>query len=691
MGARVGVDVGGTNTDLVLESERGVFVHKVQSTPEDQSVGVLKGLLELCEMAGVTREDIDVVVHGTTVATNITIEHNGAEVGMLTTRNFRDILHIARHKRPHNFSLHFDVPWQSRPLVKRRNRIPVTERILPPDGRTGTPLDENDVLEAVRIFKKRGIRSVVIGFLFSFMNDEHEQRARAIVEREMPDAYVCCSSDVANVLREYERFSTAAMNAFIGPKTSVYLTNLRDQLARQGFRANLRLIQSNGGVSTVEACSKRAVNILMSGPAGGVIGGRAEGLLAGADNVITVDIGGTSADISTVPAGRIKIMNPRDSYVSGHPILVPMIDLVTIGAGGGSIAYIDSAGGFHVGPRSAGADPGPACYGKGGDEPTVTDAQVALGRLDADKMLGGDLPIDPDRASRAIEEKVGRKLGLSVTDAALGIIRVINSNMALAIRSNSVARGVDPREFSLVPFGGAGPLHGVALAEAVSARDVLVPVAPGITAAMGLLETDMQYEHVRSFITSLTDVDEAAVERLNALVEELVADCRRDLENDGVPPERQSFQRVAECRYHGQGFELRAEIPEGRLGVGDIGRIVESFYAQHRLDYGYAFDDTEVELITVRVIGTDKIEPLRLRPLERANGASYESALLYSRRTTFDDGTTADTPRYDRGRLRAGHRVAGPAVLIQHNSTVLVPPAYAAEVSEYGSLHVRRA
>ena len=690
MGARVGVDVGGTNTDLVLESDRGVFVHKVQSTPNDQSVGVLKGLLELCEMAGVTREDIDLVVHGTTVATNITIEHTGAEVGMLTTRNFRDILHIARHKRPHNFSLHFDVPWQSRPLVKRRNRIAVTERILPPDGRVGTPLDENDVLEGIRIFKKRGIRSVVVAFIFSFMNDEHEQRARAIVEREMPEAYVCCSSDVANVLREYERFSTAAMNAFIGPKTSVYLANLRDQLARQGFRANLRLIQSNGGVSTVEACSKRAVNILMSGPAGGVIGGRAEGLLAGADNVITVDIGGTSADISTIPGGRIKIMNPRDSYVSGHPILVPMIDLVTIGAGGGSIAYIDSAGGFHVGPRSAGADPGPACYGKGGDEPTVTDAQVALGRLDADKMLGGDLPIDPDLASRAIEQKVGSKLGLSVTDAALGIIRVINSNMALAIRSNSVARGVDPREFSLVPFGGAGPLHGVALAEAVSARDVLVPVAPGITAAMGLLETDMQYEHVRSFITSLTHVDEAAVERLNTLVEELVGHCRRDLENDRVPPERQFYQRVAECRYHGQGFELRAEIPEGRLGIGDIGRILESFNAQHRLDYGYAFDDTEVELITVRVIGTDKIEPLRLRPLERANGASYESAHLYSRQTTFDDGTTADTPRYDRGQLKAGHRVAGPAVLIQHNSTVLVPPAYAAEVSEYGSLHVRR-
>ena len=690
MGARVGVDVGGTNTDLVLESERGVFFHKVPSTPRDQSEGVLKGLLELCETAGVTRDDVDLVVHGTTVATNITIEHTGAEVGMLTTRNFRDVLHIARHKRPHNFSLHFDVPWQSRPLVKRRNRIPVTERILPPDGRVGTPLDENDVLEAIRIFRKRGIGSVVIGFLFSFINDEHERRARAIVEQEMPDAYVCCSADVANVLREYERFSTAAMNAFIGPKTSLYLTNLSDRLARSGFRANLRLIQSNGGVSTVEACSERAVNILMSGPAGGVIGGRAEGLLAGAENVITVDIGGTSADISTVPAGRIKIMNPRDSYVNGHPILVPMIDLVTIGAGGGSIAYVDSAGGFHVGPRSAGADPGPACYGKGGDEPTVTDAQVALGRLDADKMLGGDLPIDPDLANRAIERQIGRKLGLSVEDAALGIIRVINSNMALAIRSNSVARGVDPREFSLVPFGGAGPLHGVALAEAVSARDVLVPVAPGITAAMGLLETDMQYEHVRSFITSLTHVDAAAVERLSALVEELVGRCRRDLEADGVPPERQTFRRIAECRYHGQGFELRAEIPEGRLGADGVRRIVESFHAQHRFDYGYAFDDGEVELITVRVIGTDEVEALRLRRLERANGASYRSALLYSRPTTFDDGAAADTPRYDRTQLLAGHLVAGPAILVQHDSTVLVPPNYAAEVNEYGSLHVRR-
>ena len=630
------------------------------------------------------------IVHGTTVATNITIEHTGAEVGMLTSRNFRDILHIGRHKRPYNFSLHFEVPWQSRPLVKRRNRISVSERILPPDGTVEVPLDETEVLEATRLFKRRGIKSVVIGFLFSFLNDAHERRAAEIVRAEMPDAYICTSSEVANVIREYERFSTAAMNAFVGPKTSLYLKNLQQKLVDNGFVANLRVIQSNGGVATVETCSQKAVGILMSGPAGGVIGGRAEGLLCGRSNLITVDIGGTSADISTIPDGRIKIMNARNSYVSGHPILVPMIDLVSIGAGGGSIAYIDSAGGFHVGPRSAGAEPGPACYGKGGEEPTVTDAQVVLGRLDADKMLGGDLPLDPDLAYKAVEAKVAKPLGISPVEAALGIIKVINSNMALAIRSNSVARGIDPREFALVPFGGAGPLHGVALAEAISAKDIIVPVAPGITAAMGLLQTDMQYEHARSLIVSLRHADQTAIERMNAVIDELLELCRRDLEKDGVAADRHKFQRLAECRYHGQGFELRAQLPEGRLTASNLAAVVASFHQQHRLDYGYHFEDGEVELITVRVIGREDVAPLKVARVDKAEGSDISGAFLYSRPTTFDDGQTADTPRYDRNRLRAGQQVAGPAILIQHNSTTLLPPGYVAAVAEFGNLHVYR-
>ena len=688
--ARVGVDVGGTNTDLVLEAEHGVYFHKVASTPHDQSEGVLKGLSELCEQARIKPDDIELIVHGTTVATNITLEHDGAEVGMITTRNFRDILHIGRHKRPHNFSLHFDVPWQTRALVKRRNRIAVTERIMPPTGEVETPLNENEVLEAVALFKKRGIESVVIGFLFSFLNDSHERQARAIVEQEMPGVFVCTSSDVANVLREYERFSTAAMNAFVGPRTSFYLSNLQGKLNSEGFRANLRVMQSNGSISTVEASSRRAVNMLMSGPAGGVIGGKSEGIWCGSENMITVDIGGTSADISTIPGGQIKIMNARDSYISGHPILVPMIDLVTIGAGGGSIAYIDSAGGFHVGPRSAGADPGPACYGLGGEEPTVTDAQVVLGRLDADKMLGGDLVLDEELARRAVESKIARPLGVSVTDAALGIIKVINSNMALAIRSNSVARGVDPREFSLMPFGGAGPLHGVALAEAVSAKNVIVPVAPGITAAMGLLQTDMQYEHARSLIASLSEVTANTIERINTLVSELVSECGRDLENDGVPVARQQFQRIAECRYHGQGFELRADIPEGEVTQANVADIAASFHAQHRLDYGYAFEDGEVELITIRVIGMERVTPLKVSSLDEAGGGTVEEALLYRRETVFDDGQTLQTPRYARENLRTGHTLAGPSIVIQHNSTVLVPPGYVAHTGEFGNLTIER-
>jgi N-methylhydantoinase A len=367
-----------------------------------------------------------------------------------------------------------------------------------------------------------------------------------------------------------------------------------------------------------------------------------------------------------------------------------MIDLVSIGAGGGSIAYIDSAGGFHVGPRSAGAEPGPACYGKGGEEPTVTDAQVVLGRLDADKMLGGDLPLDPDLAHKAVEAKVAKPLGLSVKDAALGIIKVINSNMALAIRSNSVARGIDPREFALVPFGGAGPLHGVALAEAIAAKEIIVPVAPGITAAMGLLQTDMQYEHARSLIVSLKHVDQAAIARINAVIDELVERCRRDLEKDGVKPERQKFQKLAECRYHGQGFELRASLPDGKVTAANLADVVTGFHQQHRLDYGYHFDDGEVELITIRVIGREDVVPLKVARIDKANGQAIADAVLYSRPTTFDDGTTVETPRYDRGRLRAGHRVAGPAILIQHNSTTLLPPGYVAEVAEFGNLHVRR-
>ncbi|MDG2404728.1 MAG: hydantoinase/oxoprolinase family protein, partial [Paracoccaceae bacterium] len=528
------------------------------------------------------------------------IERNGADVGMLTTRGFRDIMHMARHKRPHNFSLQFDVPWQSKPLVKRRNRIPITERLAPPTGEIETPMSEDEVRAAAELFKKRGLDAVIVGFLFSFLNDTHEKRAVEIIKEVMPDAFVCASSQVVNVIREYERFSSTAMNAYIGPKTALYLRSLESRLKKNNITAAVRIMQSNGGISTIDQSASRPIGLLLSGPAGGVIGGRWTGGHSDTSNVITIDIGGTSADISVIQDGQLRTKNPRDSEVAGLPVLAPMIDIDAIGAGGGSIAYVDVGGAFRVGPRSAGAVPGPACYGRGGKEPTVTDAQVALGRLDPKRFLGGDLTIDKDLAEKAIKEHIADPLGLSVTDAALGILKIINNNMALAINANSVAKGIDPRGFTLMGFGGAGPLHSVALAEMIQARDVISPIQPGITAAMGLLVTDLQYEYTRSVLQTLDDADHDAIKRINTIVDELTADANAQLEADGIEPAARRFKKIMECRYLGQGFELRADMPDGALTQKNKQDVIESFFDVHKEAYGHAFRDQVTEGVTVR-------------------------------------------------------------------------------------------
>jgi N-methylhydantoinase A len=693
---RVGVDVGGTFTDIVLErsgksGQQSIFVHKVASTPADQSVGVVKGIVEICKMAGVPPGDVDMVFHGTTVATNMVIERKGAEVGMITTRGFRDILHMARHKRPHNFSLQYDVPWQSKPLVKRRNRIVVDERLMPPTGEVEMPLNEQQVRDAAELFKKRGLDAVIICFLFSFLNDAHEKRAKAIVREVMPNAFVCCSSEVVNVIREYERFSTAAMNAYIGPKTSLYLRSLEDRLKQNGVNAAVRTMQSNGGISTIENSSVRPVGLLLSGPAGGVIGGRWTGEACKTKNVITIDIGGTSADISVIQNGELRIKNPRDTEVASLPVLVPMIDIDAIGAGGGSIAYLDPGGAFRVGPRSAGADPGPACYGKGGVEPAVTDAQVVLGRLDPEHFLGGDLKIDPSLAHKAVDTHIARKLGLSVKDAALGILKVVNNNMALAINANSVAKGIDPRNFTLMGFGGAGPLHATALAEMIHAKDVISPLHPGITAAMGLLLTELQYEFTRSVLIVANQASDKEFAGANAILADLKQQASKQLSADGIAVSRQKFTAIAECRYVGQGFELRAAMPKEALSQRNIGSVIRSFYAAHKQVYGHAFEDQLVEIITLRVVGSADVETLKLPNLKKGNRSNPAAARLYVRDTVFDDGKSVKTPRYDRAKLLSGDKITGPALIVQHNSTTLVPPKYKALVMGHGDILLSRA
>ena len=690
---RVGVDVGGTFTDIVLERSgprggQSIFVHKVPSTPEDQSVGVVKGIVEVCKIAGVAPADVDVVFHGTTVATNMVIERKGAEVGMITTRGFRDILHMARHKRPHNFSLQYDVPWQSMPLVKRRNRIVVDERLMPPTGEVETPLNEEQVRAAAELFKKRGLDSVIICFLFSFLNDAHEQRAKAIVEKIMPNAFICASSEVVNVIREYERFSTAAMNAYIGPRVSLYLRSLEERLIQNGINAVVRIMQSNGGISTIENSSIRPVGLLLSGPAGGVIGGRWTGTACKTKNVITIDIGGTSADISVIQNGELRIKNPRDTEVASLPVLVPMIDIDAIGAGGGSIAYLDPGGAFRVGPRSAGAVPGPACYGKGGIEPTVTDAQVVLGRLDPEHFLGGDLIIDIKLAYKAVEENIAKKLGLSVKDAALGMLKVVNNNMALAINANSVAKGIDPRNFTLMGFGGAGPLHATALAEMIHAKDVIAPLHPGITAAMGLLLTELQYEFTRSVLIVANNAEAKDFTEANKILGDLKKLASKQLSDDDIPLAKQRFTAIAECRYVGQGFELRAAMPKEALSKKNIGTVIKNFYEAHKQVYGHAFEDQLVEVITLRVVGSAQVDTLKLPALKKGNRSNPAAAKLYVRDTVFDDGKSVQTPRYDRSKLLSGDKISGPALIVQHNSTTLVPPRYKATVMGHGDIHI---
>lgn len=692
---RVGVDVGGTFTDLVLESvEPGgaqkVFTHKVASTVADQSVGVVQGVVELCAIAGVQPGQIDALFHGTTVATNIVIERNGAEVGMITTKGFRDILHMARHKRPHNFSLQFDVPWQSAPLIRRRNRLVVNERILPPDGRVEVPLDDGEVERAAEVLASRGLDAVVIGFMFSFLNPDHELRAKEIVQRVMPDAFVCASAEVVNTIREYERFSTAAMNAYIGPRTKRYLDNLQRRLKEAGVNAYVRIMQSNGGVSTVEQAARNPVGLLLSGPAGGVIGGRWTGTACDTQDIITIDIGGTSADISVIRGGDLTIKNPRDTEVAHLPVLVPMIDIDAIGAGGGSIAYVDSGGAFRVGPKSAGADPGPACYGKGGTQPTVTDAQVVLGRLDPEHFLGGGLHIDPALSEAAIRTHLAEPLGMSVTDAALGVLKIINNNMSLAIASNSVARGIDPRNYALMAFGGAGPLHGVALAQMIAARNVIAPLHPGITAAMGLLVTEPRYEYTTSALTILQSAGEGELAAVDAVFSRLQADAAAQLAADGIAPGAMRFQRIAECRYVGQGFELRVEVPDGTFTAATAQEMARRFFAVHRTEYGHAFEDQAVEMVTLRVIGSSAAETLRLPELAQGGRTDPADAALMVRPTTFDDGTTRPTPRYDRMKIRAGDRITGPALIVQQNSTTLVPPGWVATAMRLGDLVIAR-
>ena len=669
----VGVDVGGTFTDVVhtdTESNE-TLIHKVATTPEDPSLGVMTGILELCERGGIAPGSIDHVYHGTTIATNAVLEYKGAKTGMVTTKGYRDIIHIGRHQRPQHYSILQEIPWQDRPLVKRRYRKVVTERLVPPKGDVLVPLDEEEVRRAARDLKDEGVEAITVCFLFSYLNPAHEDRAAEIIREEYPGAFVTTSSSVTPQFREFERFTTSAMNAFIGPKVRTYVNRLDGALADAGLKVDLHIMRSNGGVATAATVAERPVLTLLSGPAAGVLGGAWSGELAGRRSVITFDVGGTSADIGVLTDGRFSEATARDTWIAGYPVMVPMIDIHTIGAGGGSIAYVDSAGEFQVGPQSAGAVPGPAAYGQGGDKPTVTDANIVLGRLEKDNFLGGAMPLDEVAARRVIGE-LAAQLGLSEAEAAEGVVTILNSNMANAIRSRTVQKGIDPRDYALVAFGGAGPLHGAAVAAMLSIPEVIVPSYPGITSAMGLLTTDLKYDAIKTEFQVSSDID---FERLNRDFSGLEKSLRAQFEADGIEPATAVFERFGEMRYLGQGYELRVAIPAGMIDADNLREAFERFQNQHELEFGHYFADSAVEIVNIRVNGIGPTPKIG-RPAPPAPGSLAEALVKKDVSVFRVDGTLREfeTAFYRRSALPIGEDIAGPVIILQTDSTTVVPP-----------------
>ena len=679
-----GVDVGGTFTDVIVvdTDSKAVKIHKVPSTPDDASEGLIDGL----RSAGDDSMGVEFLAHGTTIATNSLLQYDGAQVGMITTRGYRDVLHIARHQRPLHYSIQMEVPWQDRALIKRRHRKVVTER-LGPKGEVVTPLEEEEVATAARELKEAGVSSIVIGFLNSYRNPEHEERARSIVEEVYPGAFVTTSSSLFPQFREYERFTSAAINGFVGLKVRNYLVHLRERMQDQGVKAELRLMRSNGGVATEEFAARYPATLLLSGPAAGVLAGAHIGNACGRDRLITFDMGGTSADIGIVTPRGISEATARDTWIAGYPVLIPMIDVHTVGAGGGSVAYTDPGGAFRVGPRSAGARPGPASYGLGGTEPTVTDANLVLGRLRADHFLGGAMQVKRDLAENAVAQ-LGSRLGLSTLDAAAGIITLVNHNMANAVRSRTIQKGHDPRQFTLVAFGGAGPLHAADLARSLGVPEVIVPNYPGITSAMGLLTTDLKYDLIQNEFMLDGDAD---LDRLNRDFKRLDAEARAQLQRDGVPEASVQILHAADCRYVGQGYELRVPMPTTELTAGGIKKFWDDFNRLHEDEYGHAFPGNPIELVNIRVVAPGRLP--KMSEVPPPSGGNLEDAQLDTADVYFagEDGKQKAhrSQFYERTRLPVGAKIEGPAVLLQVDSTTLVPPGATAEVLKTGDLLIK--
>ncbi len=688
----IGIDTGGTFTDLILfaESSDGkscLLTHKVPSTPPDFSVGVLGGLRELLTVAQSVRLRYD-LVHGSTVATNALLERRGANTALITTKGFRDVLEIGRQTRAEIYNLNVERPT---PLVPRNWRLEVTERV-DARGNVLTPLNETEVERALDKLQQRGVESVAVCLLFSFLHPQHEQRiAEAARKRGF---FVSASCEILPEFREYERTSTTVVNAYISPVMSRYLTQLETEAKKLGA-AHVRIMQSNGGSISAQAAGERAVHTLLSGPAAGVLGAlhvARQALTARsrsrlrydilsreherAVNIITFDMGGTTTDVSLC-VGDVRVTT--EGSVGGLPVRVPMMDIHTVGAGGGSIAYLDAGGALRVGPQSAGADPGPVCYGKG-EQVTVTDANLILGRIDPERFLGGRMKLDEGRAREAMK-KFARQLGNwaigKLEDAARAIVRVVNSNMERAIRVISVERGYDPRDFTLMSFGGAGGLHACALAESLRIPRVLIPIHPGLLSAWGCVASDVVKDFARTVMLSVRDKGQGTRDKGQDLFMSLEREAVRTMRREGFATDDIVLMRSLDVRYVGQSYEITTPF------AGNLAETLQTFHRLHEQHYGHSAPDEPTEIVTARVRAVGRVSKPTLQAIVRGT-ADARAALITQRMMQFERPMKVAV--YDRERLKAGNEIPGPALVVEPYATTLVLSNWRGKVDKWGNI-----
>ncbi len=682
MAHRLGVDVGGTFTDLAIYNVEtdGLEFAKIPSTPANQAVGVTAGVESLLQRLRVSAADVEFFIHGTTVATNTLLERRGARTALVVTAGFRDILQIGRQDRPDLYD------WRIRrpePLVPRHLRFEVSERVLH-TGEILTEIDQDDVDRVISRLQDADVEAVAVCLLHSYANPAHERLIGDALRHTLPDIALALSHEVLPEFKEYERMSTTAINAYVAPVMERYLGGLSETISEIGVSSGLHVMQSNGGTMGGETAIERPVHTILSGPAAGVIGSVGISNQAGQPNSISIDMGGTSFDVSLSFQGDVR--RTQESEIERLPVKVPMVDIHTLGAGGGSVAWIDPGGALRVGPRSAGADPGPACYGRGGAEPTVTDANLVLGRLSPESFLGGQMGLDLELARQAIEGRVATPLGLGLEEAAEGIVQVVNAGMVKGIRVVSVARGYDPREFCLIAFGGAGPVHASELAAEINIPKVLVPIAPGVTSALGLLMADLRHDFVR---TVLRPGHELTPGEITLWYRDLERQAEGQMHKEGVEPGQARLVRLADLRYTGQGYELEVPISSNGLDDNEIDAAFQRFHEAHRQNYGYASEDNSIEVVNLRVTALASLPQPVLTEAPVVTEHDPRRALKATRPVVFS-GRAVKTKIYERTELRSGDVLIGPAIVEQLDSTTVVWPDQTATVDPFGNLLLER-